>query len=85
MVGTRIINGYEIRDYGGVWGYVSQHGRSYGYITCPFCGADTRAYIWSLSGGGKKCNGCKAIHGSIGSTLDTLTKKQRKELKNAKR
>ena len=42
-------------------------GRSYCYITCPFCGARVQAFIWSLSGGGKRCP-CGAIHFSHGMT-----------------
>lgn len=50
-------------------GYYSQaNGRSYTYITCPFCGEVVKAYIWSLCGGGKKCP-CGALHGSMGVTF----------------
>jgi hypothetical protein len=37
------------------------NGRSYCYITCPFCEAEVKAYIWSLSGGRKRCD-CGALH-----------------------
>ena len=40
----------------------SEMGRSYIYIRCPFCEAETKAYIWSLAGSGKKCQNCNAIH-----------------------
>lgn len=30
---------------------------------CPFCGAHTQAFWWSLAGGGKKCD-CGAKYGS---------------------
>ena len=46
---------------------VSAFGRSYCTITCPFCGAQVRAYIWSLCGGGKRCP-CGTLHGSMGQT-----------------
>lgn len=41
-------------------------GKSYIYITCGWCGAETKAYVWSLAGGGKKCDECPAVHNSIG-------------------
>lgn len=47
---------------------VSTFGRSYCYITCPFCSAVVKAYIWSLNGSGKKCN-CGALHGGWGQTI----------------
>ena len=28
---------------------------------CPFCGCWVAAYLWSLSGGGKRCHGCGAV------------------------
>ena len=31
------------------------------YITCPFCGVETKAHVWSLAGGGKRCP-CGAKH-----------------------
>lgn len=30
---------------------------------CPWCGGETKAFWWSLAGGGKKC-GCGAKYGS---------------------
>lgn len=42
------------------------NGRSYYYIVCPYCEATTKAYIWSLHGGGKKCN-CGALHSTFGT------------------
>ena len=41
-------------------------GRSRILAECPFCFQTFWAYIWSLSGGGKKCPNCGAIHGSLG-------------------
>ena len=43
----------------------SQFGRSYTYITCPFCRTTTRAYLWSPSGSGKRCS-CGALLGTRG-------------------
>jgi hypothetical protein len=45
----------------------SAFGRSYCHIRCPFCLETVTAYIWSLSGGGKRCL-CGAIHDSMGNT-----------------
>lgn len=43
----------------------SSMGRTSIDITCPFCGETVTAYVWSLSGGGKRCP-CGAKHGSTG-------------------
>lgn len=47
---------------------VSRMGKSTCIIICPFCKAETTAFVWSLAGSGKKCSNedCGAIHGSIG-------------------
>lgn len=34
---------------------VSEFGRSTAFVTCPFCGRRTEVYIWSFTGGGKRC------------------------------
>lgn len=46
----------------------SEMGKSRVYIECPFCLTRFWAYIWSISGGGKKCENkqCGAIHTSFG-------------------
>ena len=41
------------------------HAKSYGYITCPFCGGEVKVYWWLLAGCGKKCT-CKAMLGNFG-------------------
>lgn len=50
-------------------GYVGL-GKRYADVRCPFCGTVSRAFIWSLSGGGKVCvnKRCGAKHGSTGQT-----------------
>ena len=36
--------------------YVSEeNGRSHIWLNCPFCKASVKAYVWSLAGGGKRC------------------------------
>lgn len=42
-------------------------GRSIVYITCPFCGEEVTAYLWSLNGSGKRCH-CGAKHDGYGIT-----------------
>ena len=32
------------------------NGRTVVYIKCPYCGAEVRAYVWSLAGCGKRCS-----------------------------
>lgn len=46
----------------------SEMGRSRVIIECPFCQTQFAAYIWSISGGGKKCENkkCGAMHTSFG-------------------
>jgi len=34
-------------------------------FACPWCGDDVKAYLWSMSGGGKRCL-CGAIFSSCG-------------------
>ena len=34
------------------------------YFDCPWCGYEVKAYLWSLCGGGKRCD-CGAIFGSM--------------------
>lgn len=41
-------------------------------IRCPFCKTITRAYHWSLAGGGKKCIGCGAKHFYFGTTAQVI-------------
>lgn len=46
---------------------------NYSIIRCH-CGTETRAYWWSISGGGKKCPGCGGLHNSMGMTAPLLPK-----------
>lgn len=46
-------------------------GKTRVHIECPFCFARFWAYVWSISGGGKKCPNCGAIHGSFGVAYPT--------------
>jgi hypothetical protein len=46
-------------------GYCAAMGRSSLYIYCPFCARRVIAFVWSLSGCGKRCD-CGALFGSGG-------------------
>lgn len=35
------------------------------WIRCPFCTHEVKAYVWSLSGGGKRCD-CGALFNARG-------------------
>lgn len=48
-------------------GVYSAFGRSYCFITCPFCKTEVKAFVWSLAGGGKRCP-CGALHANLGLT-----------------
>jgi len=41
-------------------------------IQCPWCSALDKAYWWSISGGGKKCSGCGAMHNSAGYSAQRI-------------
>jgi hypothetical protein len=41
---------------------ISEMGKRRGLVHCPFCCFGFWAYVWSLSGGGKKCPNCGAMH-----------------------
>lgn len=47
---------------------VRQMGKTRVLIECPFCLSRFWAFIWSISGGGKKCENkkCGAMHTSFG-------------------
>lgn len=45
--------------------HTSEMGRSRVKLECPFCGAWVTAFLWSLSGSGKRCT-CGAIARATG-------------------
>ena len=55
----------ETRDFA-IEGGRSAPGRSTVVILCPYCNAHVTAYLWSLAGGGKRCE-CGALFGSTGN------------------
>lgn len=64
------------RDKGKEWihrgGRTSEPGRSSIRIECPFCQETFTAYIWSITGGGKKCPDCGAMHTSHGQAYPMM-------------
>lgn len=52
-------------------GVSAEMGRSSTVIQCPFCQKRCTAYVWSLSGSGKRCQtpGCGALFGSAGMSI----------------
>ena len=38
------------------------------YFDCPFCAHEVKAYLWSISGGGKRCD-CGALFGGNGRAI----------------
>ncbi len=52
------VDGYERR--------YEEMGRTRIVLACPFCGLHVTAYVWSLAGGGKRCE-CGAMCGSDGT------------------
>ena len=45
---------------------------NYSVIECPFCETRFRAYWWSISGGGKKCPTCGALHNGSGGAAKVV-------------
>ena len=57
---TKTNTGYTVIS-GGWWGISSVMGRSKGEMECPCCGHIFEFYIWSMSGGGKRCDNCNIV------------------------
>ncbi len=53
-----------ITNYTGL--YREACGRSFFYLSCPWCGLQVRCSIWSFSGVGKRCPDCGALHEPTG-------------------
>lgn len=52
--------GYAVSGDG--WDQISSEmGRSKGLTECPCCGNEIEFYIWSMSGGGKRCDNCNIV------------------------
>ncbi|MGH7240983.1 MAG: hypothetical protein ACREGB_01665 [Candidatus Saccharimonadales bacterium] len=64
----------EQRQYVVLRESANPNGRSYRVISCPFCESSVVAYIWSLSGGGKRCH-CKVMFDAYGWAIDDRKKK----------
>lgn len=64
----QLANGYRIEGLTW-WKRESSHGRSKGVVKCPCCDCHTDIYIWSFSGGGKRCSNCNILLGSQGAWI----------------
>jgi hypothetical protein len=65
--------GVEYRGHERTAARPAANGRSYCYVTCPFCGESVKAHIWSLAGSGKRCP-CGAVHGNYGISRKKTSK-----------
>ncbi len=54
------------RDWRGTGRVVSEMGKRRIEIECPFCFQEFWAFVWSLSGSGKRCPNCGAMHSGHG-------------------
>lgn len=62
-----------------------ENGKSTVDIRCPYCSHLARdVRLWSLSGSGKRCPGCGALHVSGGRTKAPPEKKHRKGRKRTR-
>lgn len=59
------------REWRTIGAPVSEMGRRRIKIECPFCLSRFWAFVWSLSGGGKKCPNCGAMHFAGGTAHPT--------------
>ena len=59
-------NNIESRDCGGYGRILRGMGKTRVELTCPFCKVPVTAYLWSLAGGGKRCD-CGAMAGRDGT------------------
>jgi hypothetical protein len=56
----------EFKQHTGLTTLYSTLGRTLVRLTCPWCGDDVVAYLWSLAGFGKRCE-CGAVCGRFGA------------------
>lgn len=54
----------------GIYNQTVQMGKSRGFVDCPFCSRKVLVYIWSFSGGGKRCE-CGAKLSRSGARKET--------------
>lgn len=50
-----------VRNMGVMTNYRNDFGRAHGTIACPFCHHKQTAYVWSMAGGGKRCEHCNIM------------------------
>jgi len=70
----------DARSYESGGGYTpGENGTSSIKFNCPFCRATVIAYLWSISGCGKRCECCGAIFGSGGGAYRKHVDRKRLE------
>ena len=83
-----MINDLEFQDFNKQvlaptehYNFRSAHGKSTVDVLCPFCKEKTTAFVWSLSGGGKRCENCKenVLLNSINAFMRFKTVEEAKE------
>lgn len=77
-------NRIETRDSGGYIRRYEQMGRTRVVLACPFCSAHVTCFVWSLAGGGKRCD-CGAMCGSSGHFTHFADRDKSREPTNQKR
>jgi len=70
----------DIREIKTIYKTSNEFGRAKGVLQCPFCNSMVEFYIWSISGGGKKCY-CGVLH----TTRYSILRYSKKELKQLKK
>jgi hypothetical protein len=64
----------EARSHDRSGEYSMPAGKTYFYITCPFCFDRSKVYAWSMAGRGKRCP-CGAMHDGLGRTHRKVERK----------
>jgi hypothetical protein len=54
------LHGLKFKDHDGLSLGRSRHGYSPVDVQCPYCQTNNATMLWSLSGSGKRCEGCFA-------------------------
>lgn len=73
---------HEQREWTQLW-HRSEMGKTRIGIRCPFCSAEVTAYVWSISGGGKRCS-CGAMFSAFGKARKLIKEKKPVEVEQLK-
>lgn len=71
---------FYLRDTKGIYNYSADFGRANGIMDCPWCFSSNKVYVWSLAGGGKRCEGCRAMLSSRRAIVSVEAYKKFQEL-----